>query len=279
MKLLVGAYFWKPDAGSKFEAPYTSGDIVRLAEQVERHCTVPHEFIVVTDQPEKFGHPNLPHVRPIPLDRATHVDGTCYARLMTFHPNGKEMFGGDAFLQIDVDTLIVGNIDHLCRRKENLVLWRNPARVPWEPLQGMPPGASGMTDRGENGQRKWLINQARCFYNTSILFHRLGSMPDVWENFVGRRAEGYALPAKDDQWLLSNKFGINCPYFDGARDGVYRLARADTPGSGVDGTLPENACIVTFPGSHGKPSDPAIRAANPWIEQHVSGDFGGWAQK
>lgn len=268
MNLLIGTYYWQPDAGSKFAAPYTPDDVYRLLWQVTQHCTVPHETVVVTDQPQHFAQVSK-MVRPIPLDRSTHVPGTCYARLMTFHPNGRELFGGDAFLQIDLDTLIVGNIDHLCRRQENLVLWRNPARVPWEPLD-LPQGVGGMSDLDDNGKRIWRINQSRCFYNTSILFHRLGSMPRVWENFVGRRAEGYALPAKDDQWYLSDLFGVNCPYFDGERDGVYRLGREDTPGSGVAGTLPDNACVVTFPGSNGKWTQPEIREANPWISAYLA---------
>jgi hypothetical protein len=261
--LIIGAYYWAPDPGSKFEAAYKVQDVLRLQRAVAKHCTVPHEFVVVTDRPQMFDHVrNL--IRPITLNYATHVPGTCFARLMTFHPEGQYMFGAERFLAIDLDTLIVGNIDHLVQRLENVVLWRNPARVPWEPLHGMPPGATGMTDRGENGQRKWLINQARCWFNTSVVFHKLGSMPHVWQVFNPTKPQ-----AKDDQWYLSDLIGPGAPYFDGERDGVYRLAREDTPGSGVDGTLPDNACIVTFPGSHGKWTIPAIREANPWISAHL----------
>jgi hypothetical protein len=79
---------------------------------------------------------------------------------------------------------------------------------------------------------------------------------------------GKKTPAKDDQWYLSDALGPDVPYFDGARDGVYRIARDDTPGSGVSGDLPDNACIVTFPGSNGKWTLPHIAAANPWIAEH-----------
>lgn len=250
-RIAICTYWWRPDPGSKFAAPYTVDDVRSLQRMVAKHLTVPHEFLCITDQPDLFA--NDTAIRAVPIDDSTHVPGRCFVRLMTFHPNGRSIFGADKLLQIDLDTLIVGNMDHLVARDDNLVLWRNPGRVPWE-------GGLG------------AMGQGRPYYNASMLLHRCGSMPDIWESFDPRRP-----PAKDDQWYLSDVFGMDCPYFDGTRDGVYRIARVETPGSGVDGELPANACIVTFPGSCGKPSDAAIRAANPWIEKHVDKNFSGWA--
>lgn len=242
MTLLIASYFWQPDPGSKFAAPYTADDVRRLQRMVAKNCSVDHEFAVITDRPELFAEDA--DIRAIPIDRTTHVPGTCYVRLMTFHPAGPELFGADKLLQIDLDTLIVGNIDHLVTREEDIVLWRNPTRHPLRP--------------------------GRSIYNTSILLHQLGTIPELWQTFVDFKAKGQTIPAKDDQWFLSDALGEDEAYFDGARDGVYRLGRADTPGSGVEGTLPDNACIVTFPGSHGKWSLPEVRDANPWIEAYLS---------
>jgi hypothetical protein len=242
MNVLVATYFWIPDEGSKFAAAYTPDDVRRLQHMVAKNCTVPHQFAVITDQPELFA--DDADIRAIPIDKATHVPGTCYVRLMTFHPDGKEIFGANKLLQIDLDTLIVGNIDHLVTREEDLVLWRNPTRHPSRP--------------------------GRSIYNTSLLLHRLGSVPELWRTYVDMRAAGQQIPAKDDQWFLSDALGEDMPYFDGTRDGVYRIARADTPNSGVSGTLPPNACIVTCPGSEGKASDPRVRSLNPWIEAYLT---------
>lgn len=261
--MLVATYFWHPDPGSKFAAPYTADDVRRLQRMVKRHLTTKHEFAVITDRPHMFDGDAT--IRAIPLDKTKHVPGTCYARLMTFHPDGADIFG-EKLLQIDLDTLIVGSMDALVDRDEDLVLWRNPARIPWNGpaiFEGvsLPTGAAVMW----TGKRfVHAFNQRRCYYNTSLLMHRCGSMPDVWQDFNPERPT-----AKDDQWYLSNLFGENCAYFDQSH-GVYRLAREDTPGSGVDGELPDNACIVTFPGSHGKWTDPRIRQANPWIEEHLA---------
>jgi hypothetical protein len=241
VSLLVATYFWTPDEGSKFNAPYGPDDVRRLQRMVAKNCTLAHQFAVITDRPELFAEDT--DIRAIQIDRATHVPGTCYVRLMTFHPAGRELFGADKLLQIDLDTLIVGNIDHLVTREEDLVLWRNPARHPSRP--------------------------GRSIYNTSILLHQLGTIPELWQTFVDFKARGQHIPAKDDQWFLSDALGENEAYFDGARDGVYRIARADTPGSGIDGVLPDNACIVFFTGSDGKMDSPKVRATNPWIERYV----------
>lgn len=243
--ITVGSYLWTPDEGSKFAVPYGIEDVRRLQRMVADNTTVAHQFVVVTDRPELFE--NEPDIRAIEIDKTTHVPGTCYVRLMTFHPEGREIFG-DRFVQIDLDTLIVGNIDHILHREEDLVLWRNPARHP--------------------------SRLGRSIYNTSLLSHRCGSIPALWQAFVNLGKAN--IPAKDDQWYLSDALGEDVPYFDGKHSGVYRIARIDTPGSGVWGELPANACIVTFPGSHGKPGTPEIMDGNPWLSQVLGNASGGW---
>lgn len=236
--LTVATYFWQPDHGSKFAAAYTPDDVRRLQRQAKKHLPVPHEFAVITDRPHMFdGDKNI---RAIPIDWTTHVPGTCFVRLMTFHPNGAEIIG-EKVLVLDLDTLIVGDLTPLVERDEDLVLWRNPT------LHQSRPG--------------------RSLYNTSVLLHHCGSMPDIWQHFIDA---GKRVPAQDDQWYLSDALGPDVPYFDGRRDGVYRIAREDTPGSGVSGDLPANARIVTFPGSNGKWTLPHVAQANPWIEKHLA---------
>ena len=281
--LAVGTYWWTPDQGSKFAAPYGPDDVRKLRRMVAKHCTVPHEFVVLTDQPDLFLHDK--DIRAFHLSLAhqkTHVAGTCFVRLFTFSPYAREAIG-DRFLQIDLDTMIVGNIDHLVTREEDLVLWRNPTRLPWADLDaegrrefvektfpalgaslaGVDWSQRSIAYVGERGRNTYVVNQLRTHYNTSILFHRCGTKPEIWERFNPQHP-----PARDDQWYLSDLYGMDCPYFDGKRDGVYRWPRADTPDANwIDGNLPANACVVTFPGSHGKITD-AIRAANPWIGEH-----------
>jgi len=236
-KTVIATYFWQPDQGSKFAHAYTSDDVRRLQTMVSRNLTIPHEFVVITDKPEVFAHDRT--LRAVRIDRTTRVPGTCFVRLMTFSPYAKDTLG-ERVLQIDLDTVIVGNLDHLVSRNEELVLWRNPSRIPWDkPLK---PG--------------------RPYYNTSLLLHKTGTYTALWDYFDPKDPG-----CRDDQWWISEVLGGDMPYFDGEKDGVYRLGREDTPGSGVNGTLPANACLVTFPGSDGK-ATPSVMAANPWIAEH-----------
>lgn len=228
--LTVATYLW----GSK----YGPEDVLRLKRMVDRHMTVPHEFMVITDRPHLF---DGVRIRVMPLDMTMHVPGTCFVRLFTFHPDGASIFG-ERILQIDLDTLIVGNLDAIASRDEDLVLWRNPSRVPWDT-----PDRAG-----------------RPYYNTSVVLHRCGTVPELWDEFRPKNPR-----CRDDQWWVSDLLGKAMPYFDGS-DGIYRLGRPDTPGSGVMGELPANACIVTFPGSEGKWTQPEIAQANPWIAEHLA---------
>lgn len=235
--LTIATYWWKPES-SKYHT-YSGDDVRMLERMISRHMTAPYEFAVITDQPDVFEHDK--NIRAIDLDTTTRVPNTCYARLMTFHPDGQKLFG-EHILQIDLDTIITGDMAHLVDRDEDLVMWHNPGRVPWDKPVGK--------------------GKLRPYYNTSILLHRCATMPWLYQEFNPVHP-GF----KDDQWYLSDKLGPDIPYWNGD-DGVYRLARADTPGSGVDGWLPEMACVVTFPGSNGKYWDEEITKKNPWIAQY-----------
>lgn len=69
------------------------------------------------------------------------------------------------------------------------------------------------------------------------------------------------------QKYLAYLVGPKCAYWD-EKDGVYRLAREDTPGSGITGELPNNACIVFFVGSEHKPWRADIQEKFPWIANY-----------
>lgn len=245
-KLAVISYLWQPDANSKLAAPYTPDDVRKLARAVKSNLTVRHNFICITDRPEAFdGDPDIKAIRiddTIPMDA-----GHCVCRLMTFHPNGREIFGVDRVFQMDLDTLVIRNFDDIVMRDEDLVLWRNPARVPWD-----------------NPSRP-----QRPYYNGSFVLHRCGTRSEIWENYLS--AWRYNLNdhrTKDDQTWMSSFLGPGQPYFD-ASHGIYRIARPGEPETGVHGTLPDNAKLVSFPGSEGKWTSPLVRSNNTWIDQYL----------
>lgn len=235
MSITFLTYWWQEPG---YPNSYTADDVRLLQRMVSRNVTSPHDFAVITDKPGEFS--GDADIRAIPIILDKHVPKTCSVRLMTFHPNGANLIGERVF-QMDLDTVVVGSLDDIIARQEDTVLWRNPGRVPWDYPRS---------------------HASRPLYNGSFVLHRCGTRPDVWRDYKINTHWVY-----DDQTWLSMAFGPGAPYFDGERDGIYRLARADTPGSGVNGELPSNARIITFPGSEGKPTRPEVMAANPWIAE------------
>lgn len=238
--LNIIVYFWHDD---EFVNKYTADDVRFIKRGIDRYMDQPCRFFVITDRPELFDDDD--DITAIPFDMSTHIPGTCYAKLFTFSPMAKEIFHGGRVLQLDLDAIITGNLDGLTIPDYDLILWRNPTRIPWDNP----------------------IKKGRPYYNTSIMLHKTGTLEQVWQQFDIQKT---ARLCRDDQWYLSSFLGENMPYWD-KDDGVYRLARQDTPGSGVWGTLPANAKIVFGTGSEGKLWQPHNRAANPWVEQFVEG--------
>lgn len=239
--LTVATYLWD-DPASRAAYRYTADDVRLLKRMVDRHMTVPHGFVCVTDQPEAFAPSD--GIRTVALNRSAHVPGRIFDKLMTFHPEAGVLIG-ERILALDLDCVVTGGMDPIVERDDDLVLWRNPARQPW----GSPAG---------KGVR-------RALYNTSMVLIRAGCRPDVWRGFDPTLAPAHF---DGDQDYISAKIGPDCAFWESSRDGVYRLEREDTPGSGITGPLPDNARIVFFAGSEHKPHLPHIAARFPWIAEH-----------
>ena len=238
MNLVVCCYWW---TDADWPAAYNADHVRQLKDAVRKNLTVPHEFFCLTDDVEAF---EFDHdIRAVPLDLTTAIPGTEFVKLMTFSPAAQAVIG-DRILQLDLDTVIVGNIDKIVDREEDTVVWRNPARLPYgNPVRN------------------------RCYYNGSVILHLAGTLPEVYTDFHPGYARKNGGPFPTTQEWMSDILGPNAPYWD-ASHGVYRLARSDTPGSGIDGELPANACMVCFVGSEHKPWDPKVRAAQPWVENY-----------
>ena len=227
--LSVCAYLWGD--------LYSLGDVKLWRDMVERHLTVPHEFVCITDDLGQFDGTGI---RAVALKRgAARGPRFCAEKLMTFRPD----FGflvGDRVLVMDLDCIVVGNMDPIVARDEPLVLWRNPSRRPWL-------GTSS----------------PRALYNSSMVLIAAGARTDVWTRYMKGEAAGLS----GDQDWISHVVGPDCPYWDDD-DGVYRLGRPTIQGSGPRATLPDNARVVYFPGDEGKPWLEHIRIECPWIDEH-----------
>jgi len=212
---------------------YTVEDVYLLKRMVDRNLTIPHRWICVTDRPHEFDSSFC----TVPLCERTHRPGALFDKVEMFRPDSRF---GDRAICFDTDCVVTGNLDRIVGRGENLVMWRNPARIPYE---------------GDG-----TIAGQRPYYNGSMILITKGARPSVWNEFD---PEGY----RGDQYYLSDKLSRYEMCWS-EKDGVYRLAREDTPGSGIVDELPDNARIVFFAGSEHKPDRPEIQARCPWIQTH-----------
>ena len=235
--LSVVTYLWGADENSKFPQ-YRADDARLLQRQVARHLPMEHEFVVVTDRPEAFADDSA--IRAVPIDWTTHVQNTCYVRLFTFSPRAREVLG-ERVLQLDLDTVIVGDLRPIVNRDEDLVLWRNPRK--W------------MLTYPEVGYAKKL-----SWFNGAIMLHSPGTWGVIWANF-----KPDDLWAKDDQWMISDYAGKDNPYWDESH-GVYRIGCARRPSIWAWESLPDGARIVTFASDY-KPWTPEVLETNAWIEE------------
>ena len=240
MKFSIITYLWHAEPKQPWKKPYCSDDARILAGMAFQQVSIPYRFICITDRPEEFD--GDPLVEAVPLDQRIHLKGTCYAKLFTFSPLAKELLG-DYVLQIDLDSMIVGDVAPLCRWNEDLIMWRNPLY-------------------NQYGYLNDLIENKYCQYNASVIFHKCGTMTDIYDMFDPEHP-----PARDDQWYLCDVLGHWPPSW-GGRDGIYRIRRNGMPFSGISGELPGNARIVTFPGDSHKPWLENTIEENPWISEH-----------
>lgn len=152
---------------------------------------------------------------------------SCYRRLRLFHPDARSWLG-ERVVALDLDVVLVDDVAPLWDRDEDVVLYRDPLR----------PGQA----------------------NGSMVLHRTGTRPQVWERFNPRTSPAKARRAgfrgSDQAWL---SFCLpDAPRWDES-DGVFSYRRhiAETGG------LPVGARAVTF---HGRPK-PWEKVAQqlPWV--------------
>jgi hypothetical protein len=211
---------------------FHAGHVNILAAQVDRHLSLPHEFVLVSDRHPKGLDSRF---RVVPLDPETHVPGTRYAKLMLFRPDIGDVIGR-RILYLDLDTVITGSMDDIAGRAEDLVLWRHP---------------------------RWGERTNVAAYNTSVILMTAGVRPQVWQQFPrGRTKERMVktvgLPG-EDQAYITRALGGDEAVWTSKRDGIYYERQ-------VRDGLPANARIVTFPGKH-DPGHPETQARFPWIAE------------
>jgi len=185
-----------------------------LERMLKKHLTIPHRFVCVTDDPKGL----RCETRPLwyePDIQTMQGRPNSYRRLRLFAPEAKSMFG-PRVLQMDLDCLIRGNIDHMITNDDFKIMHGKAAP-----------------------------------YNGSMWLHRTGTKTSVWSQLTKyapeqirrhERVTGVRHYGSDQAWM-SMKIP-NAPVWAN-RDGAYHFTL-------INNQVPEDSKIIFFAG-HLKP--------------------------
>lgn len=234
----VVVFKWSPAATERVRIPsqqrgtvYDAECVNRLFAALRTNSTVPFQPVCVTDDPAGID----PDIRTIPLWNQCRELGGCYNRLYVFSGDMREIIG-PRFLCLDLDTVVVGNIDHLLTRPEPFVYYRWEA--PKEPAR----------------------------FNCGLFLMDAGSRPEVWDEFIAdpeaaiHKASHHE--GSDQAWCNYRLDLIQEASFSRQADGIYDF-RVDF----LKGSLrapPPGASLVMFPGPR-DPRDSGLIKRFPFI--------------
>lgn len=183
--------------GSKYGHEYIS----RLAAGLHRNLKQAHILHIAS-----------PEIEDLPL---TEIPG-CFCRLRMFDCAWQERWGiepGDRLVQIDVDTIITGNLDALFDREEDFVIMQGGSYQP-------------------------------CPYDGALWMQRAYTNEEVWTGFnLNEAAKTQYHEFPDDQGWLASQLPDAAGWQCGDEVFVYKK-----PGWPKDDKLPERAKLVTFAG-------------------------------
>jgi hypothetical protein len=212
--------------GDKYDVSY----VHKLAASLKRNVTQPYRFFVMTERERKadFG-PGVE--RHAIKDPELLKEKGCFARLRMWEEgwqDNRRCLGRIAC--VDLDNVITANCDHLFYKPAEFTI-----------LQG-------------------VNSKNPCPYNGSIMMLRAHTNSHAWYDFSLK--EAYRLPYDsfpDDQGWLAVKIPNAAAY--GMADGVYAYQK---PGWPAGDKLPDNACMVAFPGWR----DPKQFQHLHWVKEH-----------
>lgn len=209
----------------------------RAARMIRNNLTLQHEIVCITDLHDAVTEFD-PEIRLVPIWSDHAERGRCWRRLKAFAP-GMEQILGERWAWIDLDCVVMGDLTPLFERDEDLVLWRSQS--------------------------------TRNPYNGSMVLHRAGTMPEIWQQYRPQ-IDLKGLPGSDQAWL-AHLLGSRMPVWTD-RDGVYaynRYGRRWRKGP------PPGARIMFFPGSI-KSNSHICLALTPWV-QGVLNQYGEFDEK
>ena len=220
-RLTILLWLWRD---SNYSIQYKPEHANTAARMIHRNLTIPHRFVLLTDQLDADYDPLI---TPVKLwDDWRELVNTawgkdrpqCYVRLKAFSEEAEEILG-KRFVSIDLDCLVVKNIDSLFTRPEDFVIFRRPRKR--------------QKDRD-------------MVYQGSMWMMNAGARAQVWKDFKGEEsiAAAQEFIGSDQAWMR-HILGPNEAGWDGEKDGVYGWYWEQRDSHWRKGPLP-NARIIFF---------------------------------
>jgi hypothetical protein len=193
---------------------YTRQHAARMKSMLARHLTIPHEFHLIR------GHIG---------EKWPARDRKALRRLQMLDP---ALFPGETVLQLDIDCVITGNIDHLVT-DDPVKIWKCPSM----------------------GARGYALNP-------SVMLVKRGALDWLWHE-VKADPMAAMLRAKADGWTGTDQAVLGYALDHkvatyGEADGIYSWRDMGSQ------DLPDDARMVHFYG----PYDPAWVRRVPWVREH-----------
>jgi hypothetical protein len=253
----VVCWKWKPENGARHKAKreaFSSRHVNILKASLERHSTVRHRFLCVTDDWKGLNS----SVGVVNIDRhfGDFKDwGGCYRRLKAFDlATAVALFGG-RFISIDLDCVVAGNVDHLLSFEDDFRIWREEyrRRTPYcGSLWGMRSGAR---------QKVWDSFKDRPHMATELVSRLKYHGTDQAHISACLYPKESTWNGGDGVYNFNTQVRKRPSSFQVNRDGSYKEVFR------TDGTLPKDAAVVFFNGKY-DPSQPNLQLAYPWIGDH-----------
>lgn len=225
---------------------YSSKHVNILRAMTARNLRLEHKFICFTDHaPNEF----RDDIAVLPLPTVGHRanDPMALKRLWMFSEEAAAVLG-PRFVNIDLDTVIVGDITPLLSRHEDFVVWKAPFYDP----------------------KHHKVNGPPYCYNMSLVMMNAGARHFVWERFANDPEQELENAASSgwvyhgDSDIISNILIPNEKATWGTKDGVYAYWTHLDFGTKP---LPGNARMISFYGK-ADPSQREVKHRCRWVGQH-----------
>lgn len=212
---------------------YVAHDVQRLQEAVRRNLSVPHRFVLFTDQALA-----LTGIDARELEDRALTTKSCFCRLRMFDQQWqKRQYFREPIFSLDLDLLIANRLD-------DLLVTNSTFKI----LQGVN-----------------AVNP--CPFNASVMLLKPGYHGEVWSDFSIQKAKEipyHEFP--DDQGWIWHKLPNADGWKAGFESGIYGFHKPGWPGGDTNFALPLDARIVSFIGKR----KPEMYKRLPWVKKYWS---------